>query len=724
MKFPPLAVELVLLLLSSTPSTTDAFVVTQRPNVGATRLKYKIIDPNAGGSSSSSSSSMNAGSGIGFGAGDNLSANNNNGGGEKEYKSELVARWEKEQAQKNGGGGGGGTSGNQFGSGAGGVPGFGAPSSPSGGGGGGNAFGSGASGVPGFGAPSAASSSSSSSSSSNAFGSGAGGVPGFGAPGGTNPTISSGSSSSSSSSWQSPTASTATSSFSPGSSSNSMGGGMSPPMGSSSSSSSNSMGGGMSPPMGSSSMGGGMSPPMGGGMSPPMGSSSMGGGMSTGGGFTPPPSNTNMPPPMGSSMPPLSNTGAATSTVNSNGPVYTQEPGTNGLDLDTSTPDTMDMPVYNDYDEGADVDDPYLDELVDVPDDYVDPRDDFDDRRAGYEMELLEEEEARARAREEEEDVLRRRDDETLNLMEENRRLKEQLMRASRGRRGAESSSLPYEGRLVARTDADLRQYQQEQEESSPHYGIELRRRKRAQQIQRRQDYDAKLALLEGNFELPGERLIQGQTLLTWSFMSPAIRRVQCHLATEGRPIDAQVELWDGPDNVPHKMSIYSESGYEHPFNAIVQTPGGWNTLAVKNTGSMDFPLKANCEAVDPNEPTLGFIDPTDARTQGPQTVQGGALRSYTFDASVASVQILIKTQGRPIQCKIELIQGPNNNKQVMEVYTQNGQTYPFYAIVETLGRGSVIRIINEAPMEFPIIATAAPYKISFQNDNVLPTIR
>mmetsp|Transcript_3763 Transcript_3763/g.5903 ORF Transcript_3763/g.5903 Transcript_3763/m.5903 type:complete len:222 (+) Transcript_3763:2950-3615(+) len=165
MKFPPLAVELVLLLLSSTPSTTDAFVVTQRPNVGATRLKYKIIDPNAGGSSSSSSSSMNAGSGIGFGAGDNLSANNNNGGGEKEYKSELVARWEKEQAQKNGGGGGGGTSGNQFGSGAGGVPGFGAPSSPSGGGGGGNAFGSGASGVPGFGAPSAASSSSSSSSS-------------------------------------------------------------------------------------------------------------------------------------------------------------------------------------------------------------------------------------------------------------------------------------------------------------------------------------------------------------------------------------------------------------------------------------------------------------------------------------------------------------------------------------------------------------------------------
>eukprot|EP00546_Thalassionema_frauenfeldii_P014531 CAMPEP_0178924104 /NCGR_PEP_ID=MMETSP0786-20121207/17132_1 /TAXON_ID=186022 /ORGANISM="Thalassionema frauenfeldii, Strain CCMP 1798" /LENGTH=668 /DNA_ID=CAMNT_0020598759 /DNA_START=361 /DNA_END=2368 /DNA_ORIENTATION=- len=668
---------------------------------------------------------MNAGSGIGFGAGDNLSANNNNGGGEKEYKSELVARWEKEQAQKNGGGGGGGTSGNQFGSGAGGVPGFGAPSSPSGGGGGGNAFGSGASGVPGFGAPSAASSSSSSSSSSNAFGSGAGGVPGFGAPGGTNPTISSGSSSSSSSSWQSPTASTATSSFSPGSSSNSMGGGMSPPMGSSSSSSSNSMGGGMSPPMGSSSMGGGMSPPMGGGMSPPMGSSSMGGGMSTGGGFTPPPSNTNMPPPMGSSMPPLSNTGAATSTVNSNGPSIPKNPvRTDLLDLDTSTPDTMDMPVYNDYDEGADVDDPYLDELVDVPDDYVDPRDDFDDRRAGYEMELLEEEEARARAREEEEDVLRRRDDETLNLMEENRRLKEQLMRASRGRRGAESSSLPYEGRLVARTDADLRQYQQEQEESSPHYGIELRRRKRAQQIQRRQDYDAKLALLEGNFELPGERLIQGQTLLTWSFMSPAIRRVQCHLATEGRPIDAQVELWDGPDNVPHKMSIYSESGYEHPFNAIVQTPGGWNTLAVKNTGSMDFPLKANCEAVDPNEPTLGFIDPTDARTQGPQTVQGGALRSYTFDASVASVQILIKTQGRPIQCKIELIQGPNNNKQVMEVYTQNGQTYPFYAIVETLGRGSVIRIINEAPMEFPIIATAAPYKISFQNDNVLPTIR
>lgn len=474
----------------------------------------------------------------------------------------------------------------------------------------------------------------------------------------------------------------------------------------------------MGAPMGSSSssmgMGGSSSMP------PPMSSSSMPPPMntftppSTGGSGFPPPQTSTMPP-MNSMPPPMMPTdpNAAGGQNNNNnnqqqaGPVYTQEPGTNGLDLDTNTPELLDMPVYNEYDD-ADIPGGVVDE-------YDDPRDDFDDRRAGYEMELEERQALR-----EEQDLLQAEEDETLSLMEENRRLKEQLMRARQG-----GDTLPYEGRLVARTDEELRNYQREQEQSSPHYGIEMRRaRKRAQDIQRRHDWDAKNALLEGNFELPGEKLIQGQTLLTWSFMSPAIRRVQCYLSTEGRPIDAQVELWDGPDNIPHKMKVYTESGYEHPFNAIIQTPGGWNTLAVKNTGSMDFPLKATCEGVDPREPTLGYIDPTDARTQGPQTVQGGALRSYTFDASVSSIQLLIKTQGRPIQCKIELIQGPNNNKQVIDLYTQNGQTYPFYAILETLGRGSVIRIINEAPIEFPITATAAPYKISYRNDDVLPTIR
>jgi hypothetical protein len=37
---------------------------------------------------------------------------------------------------------------------------------------------------------------------------------------------------------------------------------------------------------------------------------------------------------------------------------------------------------------------------------------------------------------------------------------------------------------------------------------------------------------------------IQGGALKTWSFLSHAVDRVQVVLATEGRPLDATVELW------------------------------------------------------------------------------------------------------------------------------------------------------------------------------------
>merc|ERR1719231_1715862 len=94
-------------------------------------------------------------------------------------------------------------------------------------------------------------------------------------------------------------------------------------------------------------------------------------------------------------------------------------------------------------------------------------------------------------------------------------------------------------------------------------------------------------------------------------------------------------------------------------------------------------------------------------------TIQGGTCESFPVDASVYSVRILLSTEGRNLDAKVEVLQGPNSVRQLVELNEEDGYNRPFACTLETPGYGSVVRILNTAPMEFPMTASVVPVATS-----------
>ena len=192
---------------------------------------------------------------------------------------------------------------------------------------------------------------------------------------------------------------------------------------------------------------------------------------------------------------------------------------------------------------------------------------------------------------------------------------------------------------------------------------------------------------------------VEGMTRKTWNFNDISKDRVSVAVTSEGRPVNADIQLWIGPDWTPMKMSVYSEDGKLRPIQTLVGTRNKEAMIEVRNVGQYEFPFSAASNYATGAMATLPQDIP--ASTEG-ERVDGGAIRSYPIDGSVEKLEVVLCTDGRQLNARVEILNAPNNPKQTYEIFTNNGQLNSLALAFNCVDPGNTVRIINLAPVEFP----------------------
>ena len=99
-------------------------------------------------------------------------------------------------------------------------------------------------------------------------------------------------------------------------------------------------------------------------------------------------------------------------------------------------------------------------------------------------------------------------------------------------------------------------------------------------------------------------------------------------------------------------MRVCVEDGGDRPLSCMIATPRGLSAVTLRNTGHLEFPLQACVVSGTPEiaPPSTSMRDFADE----PLPIQEGALRTHTFEPSADSVQVLLNTDERPLNTRIE----------------------------------------------------------------------
>ena len=195
---------------------------------------------------------------------------------------------------------------------------------------------------------------------------------------------------------------------------------------------------------------------------------------------------------------------------------------------------------------------------------------------------------------------------------------------------------------------------------------------------------------------------IEGQTRKTWKFNDIGKDRVQVALESEGRPVHADIQLWIGPDWTPFSLKTYSEDGKARPVQTLIGTRNKAAMIEVRNVAEADFPFTAASGYASDAMAKVPAELP--ATTEGVR-IDGNALRSWPISENARQVEVVLHTDGRQLNAKIELLNAPNNPKQVYEVFTNNGDLNRLVVCFDVPDAGNTLRVVNLATVEFPCYA-------------------
>mmetsp|Transcript_11958 Transcript_11958/g.33115 ORF Transcript_11958/g.33115 Transcript_11958/m.33115 type:complete len:293 (+) Transcript_11958:202-1080(+) len=213
-----------------------------------------------------------------------------------------------------------------------------------------------------------------------------------------------------------------------------------------------------------------------------------------------------------------------------------------------------------------------------------------------------------------------------------------------------------------------------------------------------------------------------GGTIRTYQ-VPPGVERLQYVIRSDGRPLKARVELWIGPIRRIHYCELDMMNGAKTPYRATLKFKPLGVTLRIGTTkkSSGEFPIMAGVYVPKPDESkSIGKL--TQAVFEGNEKtlVQGGAIegghgavRVFKYDETIKSMQLVIWSRDvgkKSYKAYIEVLNGPNNDKQILDLQCGGG-TQPYHAVIQTPGIGE-IRLYNKKYIEDGLFQIAmVPYE-------------